>query len=75
MQSHIQSQVLIRDLELAKTIQEGLLPSDPVRLTGYAVEGYSSSCFQVGGDYFDFLQTDSSQLTVVPSVPQTQSSR
>lgn len=65
MEDHISNQILMRDLELAQTIQEGLLPGDPVRVSGYSIEGYSTPCYQVGGDYFDFLQRDDGTLTLV----------
>ncbi|MBI4582604.1 MAG: SpoIIE family protein phosphatase [Planctomycetes bacterium] len=63
--ARIFSEVFERDLKLAKEIQERLLPQDPVSVPGYSIEGHSSSCYEVGGDYFDFIQKDGSPLTLV----------
>jgi sigma-B regulation protein RsbU (phosphoserine phosphatase) len=55
---------LVRDLELAKSIQEGLLPQ-PVAVAGFSVDGSSAPCQQVGGDYFDFFRHGDGSLTFI----------
>ena len=40
------------ELETARTIQQGLLPSEVPRLTGYDVAGWNQPADQTGGDYF-----------------------
>jgi serine phosphatase RsbU (regulator of sigma subunit) len=62
VKEQIGAELIARDLELAKSIQESLLPQEPVAIPGYAVEGFSSPCYQVGGDYFDFLPQEDSKL-------------
>jgi len=62
---HIKAEVLRRDLELAKSIQESLLPQEVALLAGYSLEGFSIPCYQVGGDYFDFFSHGENKLTVV----------
>jgi sigma-B regulation protein RsbU (phosphoserine phosphatase) len=62
VKEQVDAQMMARDLELAKSIQESLFPQDPVAIPGYAVEGFSSPCYQVGGDYFDFLPQEDSKL-------------
>ncbi len=69
LNDHVASQLLLRDLELAKVIQESLFPQNPVYIPGYTVEGYTTPCYQVGGDYYDFyLQEDGSLNLIIGDV-------
>ena len=40
------------DLETARTIQQGLLPSDPPVVDGYDIVGYNEPADETGGDYY-----------------------
>lgn len=51
----LERQRLERDLALARTIQQGLLPVTAPRLPGFEVAVRHETCFYVGGDYYDFL--------------------
>lgn len=42
------------ELDLARTIQMGLLPSDPPDAAGYDIAGWSRPADQTGGDYYDW---------------------
>lgn len=44
-----------RDLDIARDIQRGLLPSDKPTTPGYELEGWSKPADQTGGDYFDWM--------------------
>jgi len=44
-----------RDLNLAREIQRGLLPTALPDLPGYAVAGWNQPADQTGGDYFDWM--------------------
>ena len=62
LEERIEKERLEEELEIAKTIQKGLLP-DPIPEYGQldiAARNISSS--QVGGDYFDILETPGKQL-------------
>ncbi len=50
----IDKQRLEKELELAREIQEGLLPSQPT--AGFPVAGMNIPARQVSGDFFDFFQ-------------------
>lgn len=50
-------QLLEQKLELARSIQTGFWPEKPPSIDGYDVAGTSRPATQVGGDYFDFIQT------------------
>jgi sigma-B regulation protein RsbU (phosphoserine phosphatase) len=54
-----------RDLELANRVQQGLLPSVPPEIQGYAVFDFYEAAHQVGGDYFSYVQLADERLAVV----------
>ena len=43
-----------KELEIAKVIQQGLLPRTQLALPGYEVAGWNLPADQTGGDYFDW---------------------
>ncbi len=47
-----------RSLDLAREVQQNLLPKHPPAVTGLDVAGRSIYCDQTGGDYFDYLTPD-----------------
>jgi len=53
------------DLDIAKEIQENLLPKHVPRIAGYDVSAYYSPCKEVGGDYYDFFLVDKTHLGMV----------
>ncbi len=44
-----------RELELATEIQQRFQPSGPPKVEGYDFQGISFSCYEIGGDYYDFI--------------------
>jgi serine phosphatase RsbU (regulator of sigma subunit) len=42
------------DLDIARTIQQGLLPERPPQIDGYDIAGWSRSADATGGDYYDW---------------------
>jgi sigma-B regulation protein RsbU (phosphoserine phosphatase) len=47
-----------RSLNLAREVQQNLLPRDNPAVKGLDIAGKSIYCDETGGDYFDFLGTD-----------------
>ena len=45
-----------RELELAIEIQQRFQPSAPPIIEGYELQGISFSCYEIGGDYYDFIR-------------------
>lgn len=43
-----------RDLDIARSIQQSLLPSTPPEINGFDIAGWSQPADQTGGDYFDW---------------------
>ncbi|HVO74528.1 MAG TPA: SpoIIE family protein phosphatase [Ignavibacteriaceae bacterium] len=54
-----------RDLELARRIQQGLLPKCIPDISGLDICGEMIPAMQVGGDYFDLIIIEKSKLFVV----------
>ncbi len=46
---------LRRSLDLAREVQQNLLPKDQPQVAGLDVHGQSRYCDQTGGDYYDYL--------------------
>lgn len=63
--SEVEKERIKEELSLARRIQEGLLPKANPVLAGLDVAGISIPAAIVGGDYFDFIELDSSKLLVV----------
>jgi phosphoserine phosphatase RsbU/P len=54
-----------RDLVLARSIQRSLLPDSPPVVPGYDIAVLNDPCFDVGGDYYDFLSLGPQSLLLV----------
>jgi phosphoserine phosphatase RsbU/P len=52
-------------LEIARKIQQGLLPSQSPIIPHYEIFGFSTPAGAVGGDYFDYLNLKSGETGVV----------
>jgi len=57
-----------RELQIAKTIQLGLLPSSFPEIAGFELAGLCVPARQVGGDYFDILPSDEMLDLVIADV-------
>lgn len=58
-----------QDLDAARNIQRSLLPKSMPHIPNFSIEGRSSACYEVGGDYMDtVVLPDGSQLFVVADV-------
>lgn len=56
---------LKRELEIAREVQQKLLPREMPTLEGYSIEGICRSAFEVGGDYFDFFPLGNNKMGLV----------
>jgi serine phosphatase RsbU (regulator of sigma subunit) len=58
-----------QDLDAARNIQRSLLPKRMPSIGGFSIEGRSSACYEVGGDYMDaVVLPDGTHLFVVADV-------
>lgn len=53
-----------RELELATEIQQRFQPSGPPSVAGYEFQGISFSCYEIGGDYYDFIERGDGKVLV-----------
>ncbi|NNE67309.1 MAG: SpoIIE family protein phosphatase [Pyrinomonadaceae bacterium] len=53
-----------RELELATEIQQRFQPSAPPKVEGYELQGISFACYEIGGDYYDFIPRDDNQMLI-----------
>jgi sigma-B regulation protein RsbU (phosphoserine phosphatase) len=54
-----------QSLDLAKEVQQHLLPQKTPLLPGWDIAGHSVYCDETGGDYFDFLQAHQEGVDIV----------
>jgi len=59
-----QSERVRRDLELARSIQQGLLPSSPPQVPGFDVAGWNQAADQTGGDFFHWERYEDGRTVV-----------
>lgn len=58
-----------RDLDIAREIQRGLLPTTVPKTPGFEIEGWSEAADQTGGDFFDWMELpDGSTLVTLADV-------
>jgi serine phosphatase RsbU (regulator of sigma subunit) len=60
----LNQQRLERELELASEIQQRFQPTAPPIVPGYELQGISFPCYEIGGDYYDFIQRADGRLVV-----------
>lgn len=56
---------LQQEMQVAKEIQQTLLPNEFPDLEGYEIAGHYESAELVGGDYYDFVEVDRDTLGIV----------
>ncbi len=56
---------LAQELGTAVRIQQGLLPEAPPTLPGYSLDGFLETCYEVGGDLYDFRVRKDGKLVFV----------
>jgi sigma-B regulation protein RsbU (phosphoserine phosphatase) len=53
-----------RELQLAREIQQRFQPSSAPHAPGYELQGISFPCYEIGGDYYDFIQRPDGRLII-----------
>ena len=61
----LEKQRMERDLAVARNIQRSLLPDAPPVVPGYDIAVINQMCYEVGGDYYDFLNLGPQTLLIV----------
>ncbi len=55
---------LEQELKLATEIQQRFQPLAPPKVDGYEFQGISFSCYEIGGDYYDFIQREKDKTII-----------
>ena len=64
LEERFEKERIKRELELATEIQQRFQPSAPPIVDGYEFQGISFSCYEIGGDYYDFIPTDDGKMLI-----------
>ncbi|HYG82700.1 MAG TPA: SpoIIE family protein phosphatase [Pyrinomonadaceae bacterium] len=64
MEEQIERERLEQELQLASEIQQRFQPTAPPQVPGYELQGISFPCYEIGGDYYDFIERGDGRLVV-----------
>jgi serine phosphatase RsbU (regulator of sigma subunit)/pSer/pThr/pTyr-binding forkhead associated (FHA) protein len=63
-EEQIERERLEREQQVASEIQQRFLPSKAPQVDGYELQGISFPCYEIGGDYYDFIRREDGRLVV-----------
>src|SRR5438132_6112498 len=55
---------LEREQQVASEIQQRFLPASAPQIEGYELQGISFPCYEIGGDYYDFIQRENGKMVI-----------
>ncbi|HYH85366.1 MAG TPA: SpoIIE family protein phosphatase [Pyrinomonadaceae bacterium] len=64
LEEHMEQERYERELQLAREIQQRFQPTAPPIVPGYELQGISFPSYQIGGDYYDFINCADGRLVV-----------
>lgn len=64
LEEQLERERMERELALATEIQQKFQPSAPPIVPGFELQGISFSCYEIGGDYYDFIKRDNEKMLV-----------
>jgi serine phosphatase RsbU (regulator of sigma subunit) len=64
-QEHLDHRLTSRELDIARSIQQSLLPKRFPKLPGYGLSGFCINARQVGGDFFDVVPLSEEKILLV----------
>src|SRR6266542_2378075 len=64
VEARLEQERLERELALASEIQQRFQPTAPPQVPGYEFQGISFPCYEIGGDYYDFIKRDDGRLVI-----------
>ncbi|MGE4158122.1 MAG: SpoIIE family protein phosphatase [Planctomycetota bacterium] len=63
-QEYLNKKQMEASLDIARTIQKSFLPEKAPEVEGLEVHGFSESCDETGGDYYDYYKIDDDRIVV-----------
>jgi sigma-B regulation protein RsbU (phosphoserine phosphatase) len=64
MEEQIKRERLEQELQLASEIQQRFQPTQAPHVSGYELQGISFPCYEIGGDYYDFIERADGRMIV-----------
>lgn len=64
VEERLERERLERELALASEIQQRFQPTAPPIVGGYELQGISFPCYEIGGDYYDFIEREDGRLVI-----------
>ena len=64
LEERMERERMERELELATEIQQRFQPAGPPIVQGYEFQGISFSCYEIGGDYYDFIRRPDGKMMI-----------
>jgi serine phosphatase RsbU (regulator of sigma subunit) len=64
LEMQMERQRLENELQLASEIQQRFQPAAPPQVPGYELQGISFPCYEIGGDYYDFIWRADGRLVI-----------
>jgi phosphoserine phosphatase RsbU/P len=64
LEEHVEQEAVQRELQLAREIQQRFQPTSPPAIRGYELQGISFPSYEIGGDYYDFIECGDGRLVV-----------
>src|SRR3989441_2768714 len=55
---------LEREQQVASEIQQRFLPASAPQIEGWELQGISFPCYEIGGDYYDFIQRENGKMVI-----------
>ena len=65
IEQYAEKQRMERDLDIARSIQQGLLPKRDPEIAGYEIAGWNQSADETGGDTYDFIPLRDGRLALL----------
>ncbi|HLL72992.1 MAG TPA: SpoIIE family protein phosphatase, partial [Pyrinomonadaceae bacterium] len=64
MEEDLERERFEQELNLAREIQQRFQPSNAPNVTGYEMQGISFPCYEIGGDYYDFIERPDGRMVI-----------
>ena len=64
LEERFQRERMETELQLATEIQQRFQPTAPPTIEGYQFQGISFSCYEIGGDYYDFIRRPDGRMMI-----------
>lgn len=65
LEERLQSEAIERQIKMAAEVQQRMLPSDPPRVNGIDLAYTYVPCFELAGDFFDFIELPDNNFGLV----------